>query len=186
MRVYTGNILESSPSRARRSAETQRALVGVHRAHADPVAIAAFAEYDAHPFAGFLCLLFAEFLDTFGHLFWVPDTEESLVPWARVERLIDVAPLTESRDGGGVDFFVELCAAVVFDTILDGSDDENEEEGKSCGRGRGGSKDGKDYNVLGSAGWWRQTRTLENDESKKVNVGYAVRRRQRGRARQDK
>lgn len=73
--------------------------------------------------------------------------QESLVPRARIEGLIHVAPLTESGDCRGVYLFVELCAAVVLDAIFDGGDDEDEEEGKGSGRSGGGSKDGKDCDV---------------------------------------
>lgn len=61
------------------------------------------------------------------------DAQESLVPWTGIERLIEVAPLTETGDGRGVDFFVVLGAAVVLDAVLDGGDDEDEEDGNTGG-----------------------------------------------------
>lgn len=92
--------------------------------------------------------------------------------------MIHVAPLTESGDCGSVDLFVELCAAVVLDTIFDGGDDEDEEDRKGGGGCRGGSKDGKDCDVLDMEWVGRAALTLENDEGQKVIVGYTGRRGQ--------
>lgn len=82
------------------------------------------------------------------------------------------------RDGGGVEFFVELCAAVILDAVFDAGDDEDEENGKGGRRGRGGSEDGKDCNALGRLSVDRDALTLEYDKSQKVDVGYSVKHRQ--------
>ena len=89
--------------------------------------------------------------------------------------MIHVAPLAETGDGGGVDFFVKLCAAVILDAVFDGGDDENEEERKGGCGGRGGAKDGKDCGASGGECVDREGLTLEHDEGEKVNVGYSTR-----------
>lgn len=158
MRIHTGNVLELSPARTGRSPKAERTLVDVHRAHADPVAIDTLAEHDPHSLA---CFLLAELLNTFGDLSWGIDVEKSLVPGTRIKGLVQVSPLTETGDSRGVDFFVELCAAIVLDTFFDSGNDENEEDRKSSGRCRGGSKDGKHCDTLGRE-WLIETHSRWN------------------------
>ena len=169
--IDAGNVLEVSATGTGGPATAKGALVGVHRAHCGPVSAGAFAEHDPHPFAS---LIFAELLDAFRDLSWGIDAQESLVPRTRIQRLIHVAPLVETGDGGGVDSLVELCATVVPDAVFDGGDDENEEERKGSGGGRGGAKDGKDWEASGGECVNREALTLEHDEGEKVNVGYSA------------
>lgn len=87
-------------------------------------------------------------------------------------------PLAETGDGGGVDFLVELCAAVVLDTVFDSGDDENKGERKGSGGRGGGSKYGKYCEGSGGECVDRHALTLEDDEGEKVNVGYATKGRE--------
>ena len=167
MGIDAGNVLEVSATRTGGPAKAKGALVGVHRAYADPVSVGAFAEHDPRPFAS---LLFAELLDAFRDLSWGIDAQESLIPRTRVQRLIHVAPLAETVDGGGVDFLVELCAAVVLDAVFDGGDNQNKQKRKGNGGGRGGAKDGKDWEASGGECVDREALTLEHDKGEKVNT----------------
>lgn len=83
-------------------------------------------------------------------------------------------PLAETGYGGGVDFLVKRCAAVVLDAVFDGSDDENKEERKGSGGGRGDSKGGKDCEASGGGCVDREALVLEYDQGEKVDVGYST------------
>ena len=175
MRIDAGNVLEVPPTGACRSAKAEGALAGVNGAHADPLSIDALAEHDPHAVA---CFFFAELLHTLGDFSWGVDVQKSLVPRTGIERLVDVAPLTKTGDGGGVDLFVELCAAVVLDAVFDGGDGEDEEDGDGSGLRRGSSKDGKDCGTSGGECAGRDTLTLDDDEGEKVDVGYSAKGRE--------
>lgn len=180
MRIDAGNVLELPATGACRSAKAEGALAGVCGTHAGSVAIDTLAEHDPHAVA---CFLFAELSDAFGDFSWGIYVQESLVPRTRVERLVHVAPLAEAGGCGGVDFFVELCAAVVLHAVFDGSDGEDEEDGNGSGLRRSGSKDGKDWGTLEGACTGRDALTLDDDEGEKVNVGYSVKGREWARTR---
>lgn len=175
MGIDASNVLEVSSACAGGSSEAKCTLVWVYGAHADPVPLCALAQHDAH---AFICFLFAELLDAFGDLSWSIYVQETLVPWPRIEGLVYIAPLAEMGDGRGVYLLVELCAAIVLDTVFNGGDNEDKEDGNGSGGSRGGAKDGKDCGVLGGVCGDRDGLTLEYDEGQKVNVGYATKRGQ--------
>lgn len=57
---------------------------------------------------------------------------------------IDVFPVDQAVGGSIIELRIEDCAARVFDGVLDGGDDDNDDEGNSRKTGIGSAEDGKD------------------------------------------
>ncbi|KAI3481034.1 hypothetical protein L1887_56808 [Cichorium endivia] len=106
-------------------------------------------------------LLFAQLAHALGDLAAAStgQTEELLVPGARIFCLVEVAPVAETGDGRVVDLVVEHVSAMVLDGVLDGGDGEDSDERKHGDLRDGRTKGGKD---------------LEDDEAEKVDVGDAA------------
>src|SRR5258706_9573959 len=63
------------------------------------------------------------------------ESKELLPPLSWILGLVDVPPGTEFGCCGGVDFFVQCRAAIVFDAVLDRSHGKNEQKRQHCDLG---------------------------------------------------